>query len=115
MSNQNELTANYALEVREKKTFHDLIKKADLPIMAEKADENPLLKYHKDSIKQKVIPLPILFKIRNQQLILKGYRLNDGLCESLKKALQTNKELLTLIKLSDNGIADEDMYTVMFI
>ena len=51
MSNQNDLTANYALEVREKKTFHDLIKKADLPIMAEKADDNPLLKYHKDSIK----------------------------------------------------------------
>ena len=51
VSNQNELTANYALEVREKKTFHDLIKKADLPIMAEKADDNPLLKYHKDSIK----------------------------------------------------------------
>lgn len=113
VSNEKELTANYAQEVRNKKLFFDLCKNADRPKMVENSKMNHLLKYHRDCIRENVMPLPILFKIRNRRLVLKGYRLNDGLCQSLKHACKVDPDLLTSIKLQDNGISDYDMSQVM--
>lgn len=60
-----------------------------------------------------MVPLPLLFKVRDKRLVLKGYRLNQGLCLSLKHALEIYPTLLTSIKLSDNGISDFDLSKVM--
>lgn len=46
VSDKNELTANYAHEVRNKKLFVDLCKNADRPRMLELGRMNYLLKYH---------------------------------------------------------------------
>lgn len=99
VSDKTELTANYAHEVRNKKLFFDLCKHADKPKMVENSKMNYLLKYHQDCIRENVNPLPILFKVRSHKLVLKGYRLNDGLCQSLKHAFRLYPQLLTGIKL----------------
>ena len=65
VSDKNELTANYANEVRSKKLFIDLCKSSGKPKMIEYSKMNYLLKYHKDCLEQNVVPLPVLFKIRN--------------------------------------------------
>ena len=59
------------------------------------------------------MPLPILFKVRNKFLLLQGYRLNTGLCDSLERALTIYPELLTGINLTDNGITDSDMAKII--
>ena len=58
------------------------------------------------------MPLPILFKVRNQRLVLKGYGLNEGLCESLFQSFRIYPELLTAINLTNNGMLDSDLAKV---
>lgn len=89
--------------------FFDLCKNSQKPKLEAHSKMNYLLKYHHDCMREKVVPLPILFKVRNKRLALKGYRLNEGLCESLKHAFAIYPELLTGITLHDNGIADQDL------
>ena len=113
VSDKHELTANYAHEVRSKKLFVDLCKSADKPKMVEQAKMNYLLKYHQDCLRENVVPLPILFKVRNQKLVLKGYRLNEGLCRSLRHAFEIYPQILNSIKLQDNGISDQDLSYVL--
>ena len=74
---------------------------------------NYLLRYFQECQKQRIVPLPILFKVRDKMLTLKGYLLNDGLCRSLCQSLEIYPELLTGINLTDNGISDTDVATVL--
>ena len=59
------------------------------------------------------MPLPILFKVRDKRLVLKGYGLNQGLCESLSHSLQIFPELLDGIYFTNNGISDANLATVL--
>lgn len=113
VQDKNQLTSDYACELREKKLFVDLCKDAEKPKLAESTDLNPLLRYFKECMKQGHVPLPILFKIRNKFLILQSYRLNMGLCESLQSALTIYPELLIGINLTDNGMQDSDLAKVI--
>ena len=59
------------------------------------------------------MPLPVLFKVRDKKLILEGYRLNSGLCESLCTSFEIYPELLDSITLDNNGISDVDLAKVL--
>ena len=107
------MTSNYALEVRDKKLYIDLCKDAGKPKLVENSKMNYLLRYYQDCQKTGVVPLPILFKVRNKRLVLKGYGLNEGLCESLRASLQIYPELLTSINLTNNGMQDGDLAAVL--
>ena len=113
VQDKNQLTSEYAIELRDKKIFNDLCKKAQLPRLVEKDKMNYLLRYFQECQKQRIVPLPILFKVRDKMLTLKGYLLNKGLCLSLCQSLQIYPELLTGINLTDNGISDTDVATVL--
>ena len=113
VSDKTELSANYADEVRNKKLFFDLCKNADRPKMVENSEMNYLLKYHQDCINENVVPLPILFKVRSKKLILKGYRLNQGLCLSMRHAFRLYPQLLREIKLENNGMSDHDLAQII--
>ena len=67
------------------------------------------------------MPLPILFKVKNRRLDLKGYVLNDGICKSFAEAIslwdqckhemEDNSEfvvetVLNSIILENNGLKD---------
>ena len=105
------MTSDYALEVRDKKLFIDLCKNADKPRLHN--EMNYLLKYYQECQKRGIVPLPVLFKVRDKKLILEGYRLNAGLCESLSKSFEIYPELLDSITLDDNGISDVDLAKVL--
>lgn len=57
--------------------------------------------------------MPVLLRVRNKCLLLRGYQLNSGLCESLNKSFEIYPELLDSINLTNNGITDGDLAKVL--
>ena len=51
-----------------------------------------MFRYFQETKKYGVVPLPILFKVKNRRLDLKGYGLNDGNCKSFAEALKLWEE-----------------------
>lgn len=74
---------------------------------------NHLLKYYEECRSQGILPLPILFKVRDRFLTLQGYQLNTGLCASLQAALAIYPEILVGVNLTENGISDGDLAKVL--
>lgn len=95
--------------MRDKKLFIDICKNSTKPRQEYNIKMNYLLKYHNECKKQGIVPLPILFKVRNKRLVLKGYGLNEGLCKSFATSLAIYPELLDGINFQNNGMSDSDL------
>ena len=64
-------------------------------------------------IKAKVVPLPMLGKLRNGVLALENYKLNRGLCEALgSTVLRTTRGIRKLV-LHNNGITDGELRQIL--
>ena len=86
-----------------------MCKNAGRPKIIANTRMNHMLKYYEECAKRCIVPLPILFKVRNKYLLLQGYRLNSELCQSLEAAFAIYPEILTGINLTNNGISDGDL------
>lgn len=62
---------------------------------------------------EKVLPLPIISKIRQGVLSLGDYKLNFGLCKALSNVLDDLDDSIFKIDLRNNGITDSDFAEII--
>jgi hypothetical protein len=87
VNNSENVAAEYAKEIRDKKVFYDLCKNYVAPSVSATGESNPLLKFFTECQQSHVVALPILFKIRDGKLKLENYTICQGVCESFAKAI----------------------------
>ena len=75
-----------------------------LILIVEKFFKDPKINYFLACNKESVVSLPLVAKIQQRQLNLFGYRLNPGVCKSLKIYLENFKGALIRLALDNNGI-----------
>jgi hypothetical protein len=70
----------------------------------EKFFNDPKINYFLSCNKEQVVALPVVAKIQQKSLNLFGYRLNTGVCRSIKTYLEHFKNALLRIALDNNGM-----------
>ena len=53
------------------------------------------------------MPLPAFDKIRGNNFVLEGYKLNPGVCKAIGTAFKEYEKPINKILLSNNGVSDE--------
>ena len=56
-----------------------------------------------------MVSLPILFKVRDKSLTLKGYVLNRGNCLSIAESITFYPDIMDAVNLTDNSVKDEEL------
>ena len=79
----------------------------------EKDNGNPKYSYFKACMENKVVPLPAFDKIRNNNFVLEGYKLNPGVCKAIGTAVQEYEKPINKILLSNNGLSDEMLSNIV--
>ena len=71
--------------------------------------QNHFLLYYNKCLKEGVVSLPILFKVRDKSLTLKGYVLNRGNCLSIAESITFYPDIMDAVNLTDNSVKDEEL------
>ena len=101
--------ADFAKEIRDKKVYYDMCKTANTPNTLFSYKQNHFLKYYNKCLKEGVVSLPVLFKVRDKGLTLKGYALNMGNCKSIKESITHYPDIMDSVNLTNNSVKDEEL------
>lgn len=103
----------FARNISLRNEFNVVCKYSHKPMVSDSFSQNPMLQYFQNCSKENVLNLPILNRVTNKVLPLLGYKLNMGVCSSLREALQLNRHLLHTIVLDETGLSDAQFAVIL--
>ena len=74
---------DFTREIRDKKVYYDMCKHHLKPAVKHNNQMNYMYKYYENCVKERVVALPILFRVRNGCLHLKNYSISEGVAKSV--------------------------------
>ena len=91
MSRDESLVKNDALmkfvnQIEEQQLLYGVVKHAYDPMISNKKNQDPRLRYYNECQEACIVALPTLAKIKDKVLDLKNYKLNMGICKALGQA-----------------------------
>jgi len=98
-----------ANDIIQRYDYNIMSKEVRLPVSVEKHKENPSYTFLAMCEKDKAIALPILTRVVNKQLCLRGYRLDISVIRALGKSFALTPDSINKFLLKNCGIHDAEL------